>query len=38
MAMLTEGISLLRSGWPPYRATGAEMWTPYHIALLASGM
>jgi predicted ATPase len=31
-----EGISLLRSGLAAYRATGAETWMPYHIALLAS--
>jgi class 3 adenylate cyclase/predicted ATPase len=29
------GISLLRSGSTAYRATGAEMWLPYHAALLA---
>jgi predicted ATPase len=33
---LMEGMSLLRSGVAAYRATGAEAWTPYHIALLAS--
>ena len=32
---VTEGISLLRSGSTAYRATGAEAWMPYHIALLA---
>jgi predicted ATPase len=32
---LAEGISLLRSGANAYRATGAEVWTPYYIALLA---
>jgi predicted ATPase len=32
---VTEGISLLRSGATDYRATGAEMWTPHHSALLA---
>ena len=32
---VAEGISLLRSGSTAYRATGAESWTPYHIALLA---
>ncbi len=32
---VTEGISLLRSGSSAYRATGAELWMPYHIALLA---
>jgi class 3 adenylate cyclase/predicted ATPase len=33
---VAEGISLLRSGSTAYRATGAELWVPYHIALLAS--
>jgi class 3 adenylate cyclase/predicted ATPase len=33
---VTEGISLLRSGSVAFRATGTEMWTPDHIALLAS--
>jgi class 3 adenylate cyclase/predicted ATPase len=33
---LAEGISLLRGGSAAYRATGAEAWTPYHIALLAA--
>jgi predicted ATPase len=32
---VTEGMSLLRSGSSAYRATGAELWLPYHIALLA---
>ena len=32
---VAEGISLLRSGSSAYRATGAEAWMPYHIALLA---
>jgi predicted ATPase len=32
---VSEGISLLRSGASAYRATGAEAWTPYYIALLA---
>jgi class 3 adenylate cyclase/predicted ATPase len=32
---VTEGISLLRRGSAAYRASGAEMWTPYHIVLLA---
>jgi class 3 adenylate cyclase/predicted ATPase len=32
---VTEGISLLRSGSAAYRATGAELWMPYYIALLA---
>jgi len=31
-----EGISLLRSGSAAYRATGAELYAPYHIALLAA--
>jgi len=34
---VAEGISHLRSGSTAYRATGAESWTPYHIALLARG-
>jgi predicted ATPase len=32
---LAEGISLLRSGSTASRATGAELWMPYYIALLA---
>jgi predicted ATPase len=32
---IAKGISLLRSGVSAYRATGAEAWTTYHIALLA---
>jgi predicted ATPase len=32
---VAEGISLLRGGSTAFRATGAETWTPYHIALLA---
>jgi predicted ATPase len=32
---VVEGISLLRSGSITYRATGAELWIPYHTALLA---
>src|SRR6516165_2856996 len=32
---VTEGISLLRSGMAAYRATGAEVWTPYRIAFHA---
>jgi predicted ATPase len=32
---VAEGISLLRSGLSAWRATGAETWMPYHIALLA---
>jgi class 3 adenylate cyclase/predicted ATPase len=31
----TEGMYLLRSGLAAYRATGAELYIPYHIALLA---
>jgi len=33
---VAEGISLLRSGSTAYRATGAELYMPYHIALLAA--
>ena len=32
---VAEGISLLRSGSAAYRATGAEVWMPHYIALLA---
>jgi predicted ATPase len=32
---VTEGMGLLRSGSLASRATGAEAWTPYHLALLA---
>jgi class 3 adenylate cyclase/predicted ATPase len=32
---VTEGISLLRSGSAAYRATGAGVWVPHYIALLA---
>ena len=32
---VAEGISQLRSGSSAYRSTGAEAWTPNHIALLA---
>ena len=32
---VAEGISLLRSGSSAYRATGAELWMPHFIALLA---
>ena len=32
---VAEGISLMRSGSAAYRATGARVWIPYHIALLA---
>jgi len=30
------GISLLRSGSAAYRATGAEVWMPHHIAVLVA--
>ena len=30
-----EGIALLRDGSSAYRATGAELWMPHYIALLA---
>jgi len=33
---LAEGISLLRSGSTAYRATGTEVWTSHHTALLAA--
>jgi predicted ATPase len=32
---VAEGISLLRSSSVAYRATGAEVWVPYYVALLA---
>jgi predicted ATPase len=32
---VAEGISLLRSGSTAFRATGAELWMPHYIALLA---
>ena len=32
---LAEGISLLRNGIAAYRATGAELYIPHHLALLA---
>ena len=32
---VAEGIMLLRQGLAAYRATGAEAWVPYQIALLA---
>ena len=32
---VAEGISFLRSGSAAYRATGAEMWMPHYIALMA---
>jgi predicted ATPase len=31
-----EGIALLRNGSVAYRATGAEVWMSFHIALLAT--
>jgi class 3 adenylate cyclase/predicted ATPase len=31
----TEGVSLLHGGSNAYRATGAEVWMPHHLALLA---
>jgi predicted ATPase len=34
-ADVIEGMSLLRSGLAAYRATGAELWMHYYIALLA---
>ena len=33
---VTEGISLLRNGSAAYRATGAELWMPHHLGLMAS--
>jgi predicted ATPase len=33
---VTEGISLLSSGSAAYRATGAEVWMPHYIGLLAA--
>jgi len=32
---VADGISLLRSGLTAYRATGAGLWMPHYIALLA---
>jgi DNA-binding winged helix-turn-helix (wHTH) protein/predicted ATPase len=32
---VAEGILLLRSGSAAYRATGAEVWVPHYLALLA---
>jgi DNA-binding winged helix-turn-helix (wHTH) protein/predicted ATPase len=32
---VTEAVSLLRGGSSAYRATGAEVWMPHHLALLA---
>ncbi len=34
---MAEGISLLRGGSTASRATGAELWMPHYIALLAGG-
>jgi predicted ATPase len=34
---VAEGIALLHSGSTAYRATGAQAWVPYYIALLAGG-
>jgi class 3 adenylate cyclase/predicted ATPase len=33
---MAEGISFLRGGLAAFRATGAEIWTPHNLALLAS--
>jgi predicted ATPase len=33
---VAEGISLLRSSSAAYRATGAEVWMPHYLALLAN--
>jgi predicted ATPase len=35
---LADGISLLRDGVAAFSATGAETWTPYLIALLATAL
>jgi predicted ATPase len=32
---VAEGLLLLRSGSAAYRATGAEVWMPHHISVLA---
>jgi class 3 adenylate cyclase/predicted ATPase len=32
---VADGISLLRRGSAAYRGTGAQLWVPYHTALLA---
>jgi len=32
---VTEAVSLLHGGSSAYRATGAEVWMPHHLALLA---
>jgi class 3 adenylate cyclase/predicted ATPase len=32
---VTEAVSLLHGGSSAYRATGAEIWMPHHLALLA---
>jgi tetratricopeptide (TPR) repeat protein len=34
---VAEGLSLLRNGSTAFRATGAVMYMPYHMALLARG-
>ncbi len=34
---VADGTSLLRAGSAAYRATGAELWMPQYIALLAAG-
>jgi predicted ATPase len=34
---VAEGVSLLRSGLSTYRSTGAELWVPRFIDLLAEG-
>ena len=31
-----KGISLIRDGLTAYRVTGAELYVPHHIALLAA--
>jgi len=33
---VAEGIPLMRSGLAAYRATGAEMWMPHYLTLLAA--
>jgi predicted ATPase len=32
---VTEGVALLHAGSSAYRATGAEVWMPHHLTLLA---
>jgi class 3 adenylate cyclase/predicted ATPase len=32
---MAQGTSLLRGSWAAWRATGAELWMPHYIALLA---